>query len=174
MKAILFLKITYTENYPDEPPNFNIETDEVSDLDESDISSLTTSLDQVIEETLGMAMVFSMASTLKESLNDLIVRKEEQQITLERLRIEKEIELEQQKFVGTKVTPELFHQWAAKFKLEMEKSAESQEQKRLDEKKGKLTGRELFEQDKSLALSDDKFVQDGDISVDVSSFDNTS
>lgn len=34
-------------------------------------------------------------------------------------------------------------------------------------------GRQLFEQDKSLALSDAKYMDEGDVSVDASQFDKT-
>ncbi|OMJ08598.1 RWD domain-containing protein 1 [Smittium culicis] len=167
---VLFLNISYTERYPEEAPEFEIETSEDSTLNSEDIDSLYKNLSETVEESLGMVMVFTMASYLKEFLHDLIVYKEELVTNMERLRIEKEIEQEQKKFIGTKVTPELFREWAEKFRVEMEKAKAAAADQRKgtaeDSKKGRLTGRQLFEQDKSLANSDAKFV-DGDVPADL-------
>lgn len=137
-----------------------------------------------------MAMIFTMVMTMKEELDNIMldVQKAEEEIINEKRR--KEEEAEQAKFVGTKVTVASFMEWKIKFDAEMlEKDAVLKAQ-RAKELKGKLSGnfdkksiqyfplilmhilgRQLFEQDKSLALSDAKYMDDGDVSVDASQFD---
>lgn len=106
-------------------------------------------------------------------------------------RIRKEEELENAKFHGTKVTVERFMEWKAKFEREMAEKENEERQARLKELKNKLTGkqscslrvviyisssflllgRQLFEQDRTLALSDAKYMDEGDVSVDISLYE---
>lgn len=123
------------------------------------------------EESIGMAMVFTMVSIMKEELDNIMldVQKAEEAILDERRR--KLEEAEQAKFTGTKVTVENFMEWKRKFDEEMLKKDAVLRAQKERELKGKLTGRQLFEQDKTLALSDAKYMEDDDVSVDPSQFD---
>ncbi|KAJ2232183.1 Protein gir2, partial [Coemansia sp. RSA 485] len=94
-------------------------------------------------------------------------------------RIQKEIEADAAKFVGTPVTRASFLEWKARFENEMTDAArlaaEAEEKAAGARKPGvkkedRPTGRQLFEQDKSLAMSDSRFIADGDVSVDSSQF----
>ncbi|KAI9276535.1 hypothetical protein BY458DRAFT_433386, partial [Sporodiniella umbellata] len=155
-ESALSLHVTYTPNYPDELPEYEIEP-----------------IEGQAEESIGMAMVFSMVMIIKEELDNIVldVQRAEEEIINERKR--KEEEAEQAKFNGTKVTRESFLQWKKQFDAEIaEQDAVALAQK-LKELKGKQTGRALFEQDKTLALSDAKFMDDGDMSVDISQFDKS-
>lgn len=118
-----------------------------------------------------MAMVFTMVSIMKEELDNIVLdvkRHEEEILNEERRKAE---EAEQAKFTGTKVTVESFMDWKRKFDAEMMKKDAVLRAQKEKELKGKLTGRQLFEQDKSLALSDAKYMEDDDVSVDPSQFD---
>lgn len=135
-----------------------------------------------------MAMVFSLVMIIKEELDNIVldVKRAEEELVKEKKR--KEEEAEQAKFVGTKVTRDSFLDWKKKFDAEIaEKDAVARAQK-AKELKGKLTGkyiyiyikrsvadyylgRQLFEQDKTLAMSDAGYMDEGDVSVDVSQFD---
>lgn len=116
-------------------------------------------------------MVFTMVSIMKEELDNIVLdvkRHEEEILNEERRKAE---EAEQAKFTGTKVTVESFMDWKRKFDAEMMKKDAVLRAQKEKELKGKLTGRQLFEQDKSLALSDAKYMEDDDVSVDPSQFD---
>ncbi|CAG8692620.1 3345_t:CDS:1, partial [Ambispora leptoticha] len=83
---------------------------------------------------------------------------------------------EQARFQGTRVTVAAFLEWREKFNKEkaekerMEKGAAAY--KREEAKKLKPTGRQLFEQDETLAKSDVTFMEEGDVTVDVSLFEH--
>ncbi|ORE15219.1 UBC-like protein [Rhizopus microsporus] len=153
-EGALSLHVIYTPNYPDELPEYEIEI-----------------IQGQAEESIGMAMVFSLVMIIKEELDNIVldVKRAEEELVKEKRR--KEEEAEQAKFVGTKVTRESFLDWKKKFDAEIaEKDAVARAQK-AKELKGKLTGRQLFEQDKTLAMSDAGYMDEGDVSVDVSQFD---
>ncbi|CAO3644436.1 unnamed protein product [Cunninghamella echinulata] len=123
------------------------------------------------EESLGMAMIFTMASLLKESLNEMVMgaqRIREEAAEEEKRKIE---EVENAKFHGTQVTIERFLAWKKAFDKEMEALEDQAKLARAKELKNKLTGRQLFEQDKTLALSDAKYMEEGDVSVDASQYE---
>lgn len=107
-----------------------------------------------IEENLGMAMIFTLYSTLKEAAETLIMER----VASERQAREREIaeaeEEENRKFQGTLVNKERFLEWREKFRKEMEEEEQKEkEEKEAEEKKKKpsareeqkLTGRQLWE-----------------------------
>ncbi|PHZ12302.1 RWD-domain-containing protein [Rhizopus microsporus ATCC 52813] len=166
----LSLHVIYTPNYPDELPEYEIEIIQ-GQVPESYLSRIEQSVKQAAEESIGMAMVFSLVMIIKEELDNIVldVKRAEEELVKEKKR--KEEEAEQAKFVGTKVTRDSFLDWKKKFDAEIaEKDAVARAQK-AKELKGKLTGRQLFEQDKTLAMSDASYMDEGDVSVDVSQFD---
>ncbi|KAJ1854189.1 rwd domain-containing protein [Coemansia sp. RSA 1822] len=179
----LCLTVTYTATYPDELPEFTIsvldddedapplsETD--ATLDTKDIDDLTAQTRTICEESLGMAMVFSMASNLREIAALRLVAKTIHLKQLREQRIQKEVEAEQAKFIGTPVTRENFLEWKAHFDCEASatksdaSAGDDKASRRVAKPDDRLTGRQLFEQDKDLAKSDSKFINEGDISVD--------
>ncbi|KAI7826658.1 hypothetical protein BX661DRAFT_143730, partial [Kickxella alabastrina] len=123
---------------------------------------------QMGEECLGMAMVFSMASDLKEAAMQRLIEKSVELRRLKEERIQREIEADQLKFIGTPVTRATFLEWRIRFDREMKDHAARLRGRLRDT--SKLTGRQLFEQDKSLALSDSRFISEGDVSVDAATF----
>jgi hypothetical protein len=74
-------------------------------------------------------------------------------------------EIEQKRFEGTRVTVETFLKWRTAFDKEMSELETKDKQKEIDSKK--LTGKELFEKDDRLNDSDLKFLEDGDVAVDL-------
>ncbi|KAI9486020.1 MAG: ubiquitin-conjugating enzyme/RWD-like protein [Benjaminiella poitrasii] len=166
----LSLHVTYTPQYPEELPEYEIETIQ-GNIPDTYYKKIKEAVKSAAEESLGMAMIFGMVMCMKEELDN---------IKLDAKRIEEEIEnekkrkieeAEQAKFHGTKVTIESFLDWKKKFDAEMFEKDEMLKAQRVKELKGKLTGRQLFEQDRTLALSDVKYMDEGDVSVDVSQFD---
>ncbi|KAI8850319.1 ubiquitin-conjugating enzyme/RWD-like protein [Chytridium lagenaria] len=167
------LTVTYTDSYPDEKPLFEV-SDSI-DLDADEIASLMEKVDIAADEQLGMAMIFGVHSAAKEQLEELLRvradRKEKEEEEKRRL----EEEAERARYAGTKVTTDSFRAWKDGYLRELkeaEKAAITQvatgkAARAADSLKGRLTGRQLFEKDKSLAKSDVHLLQDGDVTVDV-------
>lgn len=153
------LHVKYPENYPDVPPVLELSAPRNApehpyfDLDD-DAAGLLASLEETIEENLGMAMVFTLVSTLKDNAEQLIAgRQEEERNRAEErvLALERE---ENKKFHGTPVTPETFMAWRKDFRKEMEEAREKgeREDEAAEKKRNRgretvvaLTGKQLFE-----------------------------
>ena len=136
----------------------------------NDKARLLEGLDPTIEESLGMAMVFTLVTTLKEAAENLIAdrRRAAQQVKdKESAKAEEE---ENRKFHGTSVTRERFSAWRTGFRKEMEEreKREKEEAEVEEKKKGgrvkveekKMSGRQLWE--KGLAGK----VDEADVGVD--------
>lgn len=122
-----------------------------------------------VEENLGMAMIFTLVSTLKDNAEQLIQdRQAVIQATKDR-EAAKAQEEEDRKFHGTAVTRESFLEWRDKFRREMadeeerrrdEKEADDKK-KRISEKEKKLTGRQLWEGGMVGKIDEDEEGEDG-------------
>lgn len=103
-----------------------------------------------------MPVIFTLASHLSEQLS---IQSETRQIrhreNLER-KLREEEEAEHKRFEGTRVTVESFIKWKVKF--DAERAELMKVTKVEDNETKKLTGRQLFEKDRSLYDSDIKFV----------------
>ncbi|ORY60140.1 ubiquitin-conjugating enzyme/RWD-like protein [Pseudomassariella vexata] len=153
----IVLHVRYPENYPDEPPVLelsapqNVPTHPQFSV-ASDKDQLLQGLEETIQENLGMAMVFTLVTTLKENAEQLVAdRKAELAKAHEEALLAAERE-ENKKFHGTPVTPETFVKWRAGFIKEMEEERLRLEEERLAELKKsrvkeekKLTGKQLWE-----------------------------
>jgi ParB-like chromosome segregation protein Spo0J len=136
---------------------------------QEDKSRLMNALQPSIEENLGMAMIFTLVSTLKEAAENLIMER----VAAERHALEEEIaaaeEEENRKFQGTLVNRERFLEWRETFRKEMEEEEQRErEEKEAEEKKKKpsareeqkLSGRQLW--DRGLAGKGDYDEEDGE------------
>jgi len=173
----ILLEVKYPESYPDEPPildltalrnapehpHFNIS---------SDATALLDSLTETIEENMGMAMIFTLVSTLKDNAEQLIAKRQEE----ERLRREEKVlaleREENKKFHGTPVTPETFKVWREQFRKEMEEEREKREgeEEAVERKRNRgkeatvaLTGKQLWERGMVGKIEED---EDGDDGLD--------
>lgn len=154
----MILHIRYPESYPDEPPHLDLSPPQTASSPHpyfsvaSDREALLAGLEDVIQENLGMAMVFTLVTTLKENAEQLILdRRAEAARKHEEVLLAAERE-ENKKFHGTPVTPETFMKWREGFLKEMEEERIRAEEERLVELKKarvkeekKLTGRQLWE-----------------------------
>ncbi|KAJ9663777.1 Protein gir2 [Coniosporium apollinis] len=154
----LILTVQYPDAYPDEPPRLDISAPPNAPKHrhlnvQDDKSRLLEALEPTIEENLGMAMVFTLVSTLKDSAELLIAERQKAAQALRDVEAAKAEEAENAKFHGTAVTRESFMEWRARFRKEMEEEERRRvEEREMDEKKKrgvkeerKLTGRELWE-----------------------------
>ena len=157
-KATIILNVQYLPNYPDEAPRLDITQPPNApkhpylDIQE-DKSRLLDSLTDTIEENLGMAMVFTLVTVLKDSAELLITERQNAKQALAEIEAAKVEEEENKKFQGEAVTRETFLAWREKFRKEMaEEAKRKEEEKELEDKKKriakdekKMTGRELWE-----------------------------
>ncbi|KAI4763330.1 RWD-domain-containing protein [Aureobasidium sp. EXF-3400] len=154
----LILSVSYPEDYPDVAPRLDLSSPpnapKHKHLDiQEDKTKLLDGLTATIEENLGMAMVFTLVTTIKDEAELLIAERQQAvQAAKDMEAAEAEAE-ENRKFEGTKVTRETYLDWSRRFKEEMaeiKKKAEEQREAEEKKKKGakeekKMTGRELWE-----------------------------
>lgn len=149
--------MTYPETYPDVPPDLNLsappDTPKYAHLDiQDDKARLLSALEPIIEENLGMAMIFTLVSTLKDSAELLISERQAAAQVLKDVEAAKVEEEENRKFHGTAVTKDTFLEWRERFRGEMADSEDRRrEEKEADDKKRRvkaeerMTGRQLWE-----------------------------
>lgn len=155
----ILLSVTFTDNYPDEAPTLDVLTAPGQpsyaylDLNE-DKEQLLESLNQTIEENLGMQMIFTLQSALKENAEALIAERQAGARLEEEKRILALEAEENKKFHGTPVNAETFVKWRDEFvkemalkRLEEEQAEDAAELKRNrgKEKVVGLTGKQLWE-----------------------------
>jgi len=156
------LQFRFPDTYPDTLPE--IEITDSANLDDIDERELLDLLDTEGNSSIGMVMTFTMVSVAIDWINRLSERKAtEMREALEQKRREEE-EAEHKKFEGTRVSVETFMTWKQKFDEEMH-SLDTTFKARQELSK-KLTGKQLFETNKSLIESDLQFLDDGDQDID--------
>ncbi len=155
----LWLNVIYPDAYPDVGPHLDITSPpnaarhEQLDVGE-DKARLLDALQPTIEDNLGMAMVFTLVTTLKDAAEVLIADRVRQAQEARDIVIRAKEEEENRRFHGTVVNKERFLEWRDGFRRDMEeKERRAREEEEADEKKkrgGKadekrLTGRQLWE-----------------------------
>ena len=156
---MILLQVKYPESYPDDAPVLDILASPNAPTHpffsvNGDRQLLLDSLAEAVQENLGMQMIFTLHSTLKENAEQVIADRQEAARNAQEqklLAIEAE---ENKKFHGTPVTVETFGPWRDQFRKEMEEERlKTEEDEAAAEKKrnrGKeavvlLTGRQLWE-----------------------------
>ncbi|GAA5872595.1 hypothetical protein JCM3774_001860 [Rhodotorula dairenensis] len=179
----LRMQVTYTETYPDEPPELDLEILE-GDVDDDELQFMKDGLLESANESLGMAMVYTLALRLKDLIAETIVRRKERIAREDDERFRREEEALAARKKGTQVTKESFAAWAAKFEREFAEILKREEEERLralppkerEEARrwaAKLSGRQLFEQGAITRESDAAFGDEGDVSLDISQYERT-
>ncbi|BCS27180.1 RWD domain-containing protein [Aspergillus puulaauensis] len=158
---ILLLQVSYPEEYPEVAPEIELMAPPNApkhprlDISE-DRERLLEALQPTIEENMGMAMVFTLVSALKESAELLMAERVNAVHAVKEMEAAKAEEEENKKFQGTTVNRETFLEWLDKFKEEVEEEErKKREEKEAEEKKAnkkapakeekKLTGKQLWE-----------------------------
>ncbi|KAI9797617.1 MAG: hypothetical protein M1833_005400 [Piccolia ochrophora] len=155
---IMLLQVTYPEDYPDVAPSLELSAPPnaapYEDLNVSeDRERLLEALEPIVEENIGMAMVFTLVSTLKDSAELLISERQQATRAIKEAQQAEAEEEENKKFHGSAVTRESFLQWRDDFQqeileLEQKKEAEKEaedKKKRAPKEERRMTGRELWE-----------------------------
>lgn len=177
----IILQVKYPEDYPEVPPELDILPVKNASAHPyfsvvSDKDALLEGLSETIEENMGMPMIFTLVSTLKDNAEQIVAeRQAAERLVQEQKLLALEAE-DNKKFHGTPVNPETFMTWRATFRKEMEelRSKEEEAEEAAEKKKNRgketvvqMTGRELWE--KGLAgkheeddEEDDELVQEVD------------
>lgn len=153
----MILTVRYPEEYPDKAPHLELSPPQNApshpylNLAE-DKTELLEGLQATIEENLGMAMVFTLVSSLKEAAEQLVADRKEEAAKVHEEKVLAAEREENKKFHGTPVNRETFLKWRDDFMKEMEEIRVREEEERLAEMKKakikepvKLTGRQLWE-----------------------------
>jgi hypothetical protein len=171
----IILQVKYPEEYPEVAPILDVLGPPNAPVHpffsvNSDKERLLDGLTETIEENMGMAMIFTLVSTLKDNAEQLVAERqaEARQVHEQKLlAVERE---ENKKFHGTPVTPETFKSWRADFRKEMEelrvKEEEAEEAAEKKKNRGKeatvqLTGRQLWERGLAGKIEEDEDGEDG-------------
>ncbi|GAA5992413.1 hypothetical protein JCM10908_000805 [Rhodotorula pacifica] len=177
----LRMQVTYTPTYPDEPPELDLEMLE-GEVDDEELQFMKDGLMESANESLGMAMVYTLALRLKDLIAETIVRRKERIAREDDERFRREEEALAARKKGTQVTKESFAAWASKFEREFAEIVKREEDERLkalppkerEEARrwaAKLSGRQLFEQGAITHESDAAFGDEGDVSLDISQYE---
>ncbi|KAL1897054.1 hypothetical protein Sste5346_004259 [Sporothrix stenoceras] len=185
---VMILQVKYPDDYPDKEPSLELQPPPqqheqhplFSVADDKD--ELLAGLTETIEENMGMAMVFTIVSALKDAAEQMIVSRHEAAMKIKEeaaLAAERE---ENKKFHGTPVTPETFTNWQTDFLKEMAEQRKRDEEQAaaelakksrgsggtggsggtLNKDGSKLTGRQLWEQGLVGKIEDDEEADEDD------------
>ncbi|GAM23505.1 hypothetical protein SAMD00019534_066800 [Acytostelium subglobosum LB1] len=155
----VILDIKYTADYPNSVPI--IELIPTEKLTKDRIEGLISDVNNQATENIGTSMIFILAGTIKEWLdnnNTDLVEQEDDEAE------ESSSEEEEYVFEGTPVTIDTFKEWRKRFLAEMQPMKKEVAASKLN----KLTGRQLFEIDSTLILSDSKFMEEGEETSNIS------
>ncbi|PQE11209.1 putative GIR2 Highly acidic with anomalous electrophoretic behavior protein [Rutstroemia sp. NJR-2017a BVV2] len=170
----ILLQVKYPEEYPEEPPILDILPTPNAPVHPffsvaADKETLLDGLKETIEENLGMAMVFTLVSTLKENAEQLIAQRQEAERNKEEQKILAAEAEENKKFHGEPVTRESFMRWREGFRKEMEelKAREEAEEEAAEKKRNRgkeanvpLTGKQLWERGLAGKIEEDEDYDD--------------
>lgn len=153
----MLLTVRYPEEYPDTAPDLSlssppdVQSHPHFNLTE-DKEDLLKGLELTIEENMGMAMVFTLVSALKEEAESLIDSRKQAALKVHEEEILEAERKENAKFHGQAVTRESFLKWREGFLQEMEEKRKKEDDEKAAEMKkknikepAKLTGRQLWE-----------------------------
>ncbi|ORX38215.1 ubiquitin-conjugating enzyme/RWD-like protein [Kockovaella imperatae] len=179
----LHLIVSYPSTYPDVIPDLSFESidEETGELSEEEEEKLLESLRQVAEESIGMAMTFTIASAAREALAEVLKDRQRREKEEDDRRAAEYEEMEARKTRGTPVTTASFEAWRRKFLEELRQKRDKEESDRLKalppkeredfkRRKERPSGKQLFQSSQALATSDEALYEEGAQEVDMSKY----
>jgi hypothetical protein len=166
----ILLQVKYRPAYPEDPPILDLLGTPNAPIHPffsvaSDKQALLDGLKETIEENMGMAMIFTLVSTLKDNAEQVVAERQAGARRIHEQKVEALEREENKKFHGTPVTPETFMSWRERFRKEMEeqkvKEEEAEDAAEKKRNKGKdtviqLTGRQLWERGLAGKIEEDE------------------
>jgi len=176
----LLLHVEYPPEYPEVTPTLSITVEE-GELSQEEENLLVATITASAMESIGMAQTFTIVSALIEGIGTTVkdrVNKKDK-AKAEKEKAEEEAEL--RRIRGTPVTPAAFIAWRDKFNKERKIARQKRDEEYMKEMSNKereeykkyasrLTGRQLFERNRDLAMSDDALVEEGTEAVDITQY----
>ena len=167
-EAHFYLHVVLPPTYPDVIPELSLSLtpdSPRSTIAKDQFPGILKKLDTAADENLGIAMIFTLVSILKETLEELLIsteaKEEEAKRTAEereKERLRDEVEEQIRSIRRTPVTYELFLEWKRKFdawKAEQKKkgvdveNVRGRNRQKEQREENRLTGREVFEKMKA-------------------------
>jgi hypothetical protein len=146
------------KKYPDELPLLSLEG-LTEGLNEEANKRLLQELNSIAEQNLGMPMVYAVASELTDKLEKLVKKTASDKYEAEMDARRKEEEQAFKEYEADKVTVESFATWRKAFEEEMRPLKEAMKKALKAKTEGRLTGKQMFLQDKLLGISDLKLIE---------------
>ncbi|CAN6441493.1 unnamed protein product [Victoria cruziana] len=169
----LALVFSHTSKYPDEPPLLKVKS--LQGVKPDDLKILHEKLEQEASENLGMAMVYTLATSAKEWLSELYGHGAQVEETEENDSAKDDVIIPH----GEHVTVETFMIWRDRFEAELalERAKMIPDSELTAPKEKKLTGRQWFESGKHVtkattASSEASEEEDEDIEFDDDDFED--
>jgi len=110
---VMQLVFQHTPSYPEEAPRLRLRS--VRGLTDAEMSAVTEMINQLVEENMGMAMIYTLGEAAKEWLRDKANVQVVEEVDPETLKAraieEEERKLAEARALGTPVTPENFKVW---------------------------------------------------------------
>ncbi|EJT51376.1 hypothetical protein A1Q1_07348 [Trichosporon asahii var. asahii CBS 2479] len=127
------LVVSYPETYPDVIPDMGLEDidEESGTLREGEADAVVEQLKQTAEESLGMAMTFTLATAAREALSAVLatrLRKEQEEDDARAAAYEEE---EKAKTRGTPLTKDRYLSWRKTFLEELKKKRAKEEEEKV-------------------------------------------
>ncbi|KUJ20286.1 RWD-domain-containing protein [Mollisia scopiformis] len=168
------LQVKYPDAYPEEPPVLDLLAPPNAPAHPyfsvgSDRETLLDGLSETIEENMGMAMIFTLVSTLKDNAEQLIASRQAEARHEHEEKVAAAEAEENKKFHGTPVNPETFMKWREGFRKEMEqmKTKQDEDDEAAEKKKNRgkdttiqLTGKQLWERGLAGKIDEDEDDED--------------
>ncbi|KAF3781675.1 RWD domain-containing protein 1, partial [Nymphaea thermarum] len=169
----LALVFSHTSKYPDEPPLLKVKS--LQGVKPDDLKILQEKLEQEASENLGMAMVYTLATSAKEWLSEFYGQSTVVEEMEENDSAKEDIIIPH----GEHVTVETFMAWRDRFEAELalERAKSIPDSELTAPKEKKLTGRQYFESGKhtmkaAASAEDSEEEEDEDIEFDDDDFED--
>ncbi|CAD6568211.1 MAG: hypothetical protein TREMPRED_004360 [Tremellales sp. Tagirdzhanova-0007] len=178
----VYLCFTYPLTYPDEIPELEFQSvDEESGLEDGEVEVVLRDLRITAEDSIGMAMTFTIASAARECLGEVVrgrLKKEKEEDD-QRSRDYEEAEAKRTR--GTPLTPATFDKWRKSFLSDLNVKRDKEENERIKalppkereeyrRRRERLSGKQLFESSQTLATSDEALYEEGTGEVDLTQY----